>query len=398
MDHDKLNQCIVAFFAISSALFLSGCGGGSANGVASNNARPNGGPHTGLPAPLEVCTQANPCTRPARELNVSEITEPSSVPVCRTTEPGRAVYDDGAPRRTVGTDGVDRYACRYQPGGASASAPRPLVIFLHGGGGGNAGNVYNFTSLRAKAESYVLGDPTRPGFFLVAVQGRNLHYPTFNDRDGRHHDFYYRDLRSPSTNPDVANLDGLIDELVATGAVDTRRIYLMGWSNGGFFAQMYAIARHTTPTPGGNRIATVVAYTAADPFHNTSRDQVPSYQLDPYPTSTVPILLVSRACDIVACNSMQADMFAASGTVIEPGHIVEPWVSRDLPTKVRNPNALLRLITGNGQQTTMCSTRATCTPIIGLINHMRWPDGVADGSGIDHEPAMLDFLREHQLP
>ncbi len=398
MDRYKPNQCIVALFTISSALFLSGCGGGGANGGAGNDTGPSSGPHTGLPAPLAVCTQANPCTRPADELNVSEITEPSFVPVCRTTEPGRAAYDDGAPRRAVDADGVDRYACRYQPGGASVSAPRPLLIFLHGGGGGNAGNVYNFTSLRAKAESYVLGNAARPGFFLVSVQGRNLHYPTFNNRDGRHHDFYYRDLRSPSTNPDIAHLDRLIDELVATGAVDTRRIYVMGWSNGGFFGQMYAIARHTTPTPGGNRVAAVVPYTAADPFHNTSRDQVPSYQLDPYPTSTVPILLVSRTCDIVACNQAQADMFASSGTVIEPGHIVEPWISQDLPIKVRNPNALWRLIAGNGEVAKMCSTRLTCSATVGLINHMRWPDGVADGSNIDHEPAMLDFLREHPLP
>ena len=377
---------------------LAGIGACASSTNDDGSSDPSPPANTGAPAPLAVCTQANPCTRPAFELGTAPITEPSFVPVCRTTEPGRAVYDDGAPRHSVDANGIDRYACLYQPGGASASAPRPLVIFLHGGGGGNAGDVYNFTSLRAKAESYVVGDVARPGFFLLSIQGRNLHYPTFSNRDGRHHDFYYRDLRSPSTNPDIANLDRLIDELVATGMVDTRRIYLMGWSNGGFFGQMYAIARHATPTPGGNRVAAVVPYTAADPFHNTSRDQVPSYQLDPYPTSTVPILLVSRSCDIVACNQAQADMFASNGTVIEPGHIVEPWVAQDLPTKVRNPNALWRLVAGNGQQTGMCSTSATCTTTVGLINHMRWPDGVADGSGIDHEPAMLDFLRGRPLP
>lgn len=239
-----------------SLTVMGACGGSPDNDGSHDNPSPPA--NTGAPAPLAVCTQANPCTRPAKELNVSEITEPSSAPLCSTTQPGRAIYDDGAPHHSVDADGVDRYACLYQPGGASASAPRPLVIFLHGGGSGNAGNVYNFTSLRAKAESYVLGDAARPGFLLLSIQGRNLHYPTFNNRDGRHHDFYYRDLRSPSTNPDVANLDRLIDELVATGVVDTRRIYLMGWSNGGFFGQMYAIARHTTPTPGGNRVAAVV--------------------------------------------------------------------------------------------------------------------------------------------
>jgi len=33
-----------------------------------------------------------------------------------------------------------------------------------------------------------------------------------------------------------------------------------------------------------------------------------------------------------------------------------------------------------------------------LLNHVRWPDGVADRSGLDHEPELLDFLRAHPLP
>jgi len=38
-----------------------------------------------------------------------------------------------------------------------------------------------------------------------------------------------------------------------------------------------------------------------------------------------------------------------------------------------------------------------CGPNRALLNHARWPDGVADGSGVDHEPRMLDFLRDHPL-
>jgi len=394
----RTRKLFIALLATASTLLLFSCGGGGDDGGSATSEPPL--TNTGLPAPLVVCSPANPCTRPAPELGVAEITESSFMPVCYTSEPGRGVYDDGAPQHRVDSDGIDRYACLYQPPGATASAQRPLVIFLHGGGTGTASNIYDFTSLRTKAESYVLSDDaTRPGFFLLSIQGRNLHYPTFNNRDGHHHDFYYRDLRSPSSNPDIANLDRLIDDLVAAGAVDPRRIYLMGWSNGGFFGQLYAIARHSTPTPGGNRVAAVVPYTAADPFNNTNRDQVPSYQLDPYPTATVPILLVSRSCDIVACNQAQADWFESGfGTVTEPGHVVEQWFAQDLPNKVNNPNALWRIVAGTGQQTNACSSNVICTPSIGLLNHLRWPDGVADGSGIDHEPAILEFLRAHPLP
>lgn len=382
---------IAAGFA--SMALLAGCGSGSSGDAA----------NTGAPAPLPVCSLANPCTRPAPELGVSQITEPSFVPVCATSQAaqdaGRPPYDDGAPVQRVDEAGINRYACLYQPPGASASTPYPLVVFLHGGGAGTASNVYDFTSLRTKAVGHVLGaDAARPGFFLLSIQGRNLHYPTFNNRDGRHHDFYFRDLGMPSTNPDIAHLDRRIDELVATGAVDPQRIYVVGWSNGGFFGQMYAIARHATPTPGGNRVAAAVPYSAADPFHNTNHGQVPSYQLDPYPTSTVPILLVSRSCDIVACNQAQADwLLAGFGAVTEPGHVVQTWIAQDLPAKVQNPNGQWLIVSGAGQVVGACSPDNACTRTIGLVNHLRWPDGVADG-GDDHEPAMLDFLRGHPLP
>lgn len=392
---------IIALVTIASTVLWACSGSGG-----SPEPEPSSPPasNTGLPAPLDLCTQTNPCTRPAPGLGVTEITEPSDVPVCFTSaeaqQAGRAFHDDGAPLHHRDANGIDRYACLYQPPGASASAPRPLLVFLHGGGTGMASNVYNLTSLRTKAASYLLsGDVTRPGFFLLSLQGRNLHYPTYNPRDGRHHDFYYRDLRTPSNNPDVVNLDRHIDDLVASGAVDPQRIYIMGWSNGGFFGQMYGIARHAQPTPGGNRVAAVVPYTAADPFHNTNRDQVPSYQLDPYPTSTLPIFSVSRSCDVVACNQAQADWFETGfGTVTEPGHVVDPWITQDLPNKIRNPNTLWRIVDRNGQHVNMCASNAQCTPSLGLLNHIRWPDGVADGSGIDHEPVMLDFLRDHPLP
>jgi len=292
---------------------------------------------------------------------------------------------------------VVRYACLFRPAGASALSPRPLLIFLHGGGIGTADAVYDNTSLRWKAERYDLTGDGRRSFLLLSIQGRNLHYPTHAPRDGHHHDFYYRDLRSPSANPDVANLDRLIDGLVAEGSVDRRRVYLMGWSNGGFFGQMYAIARHATSTPGGNRVAAVVAYTAADPFHNLNPDQVPSCRLDPYPLSTVPIFLLSRSCDIVACDEPQAATFLTHGTVVEPGHVVEPWV-RDLATRVGNPNVSRRIVGGAGLAVRVCTPAPLCAPASGLLNHVRWPDGVADGSGIDHEPDMLDFLRAYPLP
>jgi len=385
---------------IVSAVLLAGCGGGGGSGGGSTNppqpSAINCNPVTGLSAPLPVCSSSNVCTRPGVDTGVAQISTSSSIPLCRTTT-SRTFFDDGPPLNWADPDGVTRSACLFSPSGASPTSQRPLVVWMHGGGAGSADDVYDHTSIRAKAPSYDLtGDPLRPGFFLLSVHGRHLHYPTEAARDGNHHDFYYRDFSSPSRNPDIANVDRLVDNLVRTGNVDPRRIYFMGWSNGGFFSQMYVIARQQTPTPDGNRPAAVVPFTAADPFNNINATQSPSCQLNPYPQSSAPILLISRACDIVACDADQAQSLVSQGGVVEPGHIVGDWETT-LRNTVSNPNVLRRIVAGTGQTVSNCTAASFCTNSIAIVNHVRWPDGIADNSGIDHEPEMLDFLRDHPL-
>lgn len=353
-------------------------------------------PVTGLDAPLSTCDQVL-CDRPATELGVDVVRGGTIVPLCRTESRwGRPLFNDGPPLRFDQLPGVERSACHFEPPGTSPASPRPLVIFFHGGGGGSADDVYNHTSLRSKAVSFDLsGDPARPGFVLLSVQGRNLRYPTAAPRDGRHHDFYFRDLDSPSRNPDVAFTDLLIDRMVASGRVDPRRIYLMGWSNGAFFSQMYGIARHRRPTPGGNHVAAVAVFSGADPFAAIRKDQAPACQLDPYPHSDLPILIVSRACDLVACDQAQVDSWELT-TPPNPGQVVAAWME-DLSRKVHDPNARWMIVTGIGTVTENCTPAWLCTLSVATINHLRWPDGVDDRSGNDHEPAMLDFLKAHPL-
>jgi poly(3-hydroxybutyrate) depolymerase len=402
MIHHSLPQFITRALAVLATFSLIGCSGGGGGSSESPPSEPSPAtascnPVTGLGNPLPLCTPQSPCTKPAPELGVSQLTTSFSIPSCRTTESGRPVFNDGPPLGWTDPDGVTRSACLYSPSGASAASQRPLVVWLHGGGSGSADDVYNFTSLRAKAPSYDLtGDPQRPGFFLLSVHGRHLHYPTEAARDGNHHDFYFRDLAQPSRNPDIAHVDRLIDNLVSSGHVDPRRIYFMGWSNGAFFSQMYVIARQRTPTPGGNIPAAAVAYTGADPFHNTSASQTPSCQLNPYPATRAPIFLVSRSCDIVACDVAQAQDLARQGTVVSPGHIVGEW-QQTLTNTVGNTNVLRRIVSGTGQTVAACTAAPACTSGIATVNHLRWPDGVADSSGVDHEQAMLDFLRNRPL-
>lgn len=353
------------------------------------------GPATGLLAPLRPCTPDAPCTRPAFELGSAPITAPSVVPRCSSAS--TPAVDDGPPIAWTDASGVERYTCVFRPAGAAPASPRPLVLFFHGGGGGLASDAYDFTTLRDKAGTFVLsGDPARPGFILAAIQGRSLHYPTGADRDGHHHDFYFRDLASPSANPDVANADRLIDQLAADGSVDPTRIYLMGWSNGGFFSQMYGMGRHGRKTPGGHRVAAVSIYTAADPFENINEGQDPSCKLDPYPRSDLPIMITGRSCDVVACDTAQAGALRAQGLVVEPGHVVGRWID-DLRLKVGDQNVRRLIVSTSGVAVADCAS-VGCSPELGLLNHVRWPNGVADRSGLDREPEMLGFLRDHPLP
>jgi poly(3-hydroxybutyrate) depolymerase len=316
--------------------------------------------------------------------------------------------------------GFTRHACIYRPSGASTTSKRPLILWFHPGGDGSADLAGSETGLLAKAESYDLtGDPTRPGFILVSVQGRNLRFPTAAPRDGQHHDFYYRDLRSPSSNPDIANTDTLIDTMVQEGMVDTSRIYVAGWSNGGFFGQLYAIARGATATAGGNRIAAAAVFAAADPFagisydpfNETSVSDGAACGLAAYPVSDTPILIVYRTADSgVACDAMQAACFAA-----EPGHTTTQWLTDASQAGLQVHGLLISgLETGAAfdLNATTCTDYSSacptgdCTTVplshacLSLVNHLRWPDGAYNNppSGTDHEVDMLQFLAAHPRP
>jgi hypothetical protein len=275
-----------------------------------------------------------------------------------------------------------------------------LILWLHGGLGA-ADDVYNYTLLRQKAASFDLsGDPSRSGFILASIQARNIHYPTGHppgSREGPHHDIYFRDLRTNTANPDLQYYDHLVDAFVAQGVVDPRRIYVMGWSNGGFMAQMYAIARFATPTPEGNHVAAAAGFGAADPFHNTTADQKPSCQLNQYPQSHVGIYLIQRSCDAAcACSPTQMARFSTP-----PGYNFLEWI-RTLKNEVRNPNVVFHLIDDNSNATESCDDGIRCSLWWGrgrgLINHLRWPDGVNDESGRDWEVSMLEFLKRSPHP
>jgi len=339
---------------------------------------------TGLCESSALCSEANPCMNALVGLERRTLTEPLTVPVCRTSRMGRPAFDDGPPRTWM-TDGVVRAACVYSPPTATVATPRPLLVYLHGSGG-NAAAIYDSTSLRSKAETFDLAGDGIGGFVLAAHQGRNQENENGNPPASRH-DVYFRRFEGAVDNADARSLDTMIDELVATGTVDPRRIYLTGWSNGAFFGQEYALFRRRTPTPGGHHIAAVVAFDGGDPFQSPRRDLV-GCELDALPAGPLPVMLIHRACSIVGCDAAQS---MALG--LQPGFDVTAWAARlegELGATVVD-----RIIERDG---TIGDCDASCAMMTALLQHIYWPDGVADRSGVDHEPEMLSFLREHPLP
>lgn len=327
---------------------------------------------TGLGTPLEVCSTAKPC----RNLisRDPKLIEPSPVPKCHTNGGERGSFDDGAPKVWIDSDGLKRYYCSFDK---STNNRTPLIIFLHGATG-TSQDLYTATSLRRKAEER--------GFMVVAPQARNLHWPNFPD--GSHFDIYYRD---PRNNPDFQFLDYLVDYYVSEKGAHPSMIYIVGWSNGAFFSSLYAHYRHLTPTPGGRLIAAASTYAGGDPFNNLSEGHQPTCTINPYPLTYVPTFAIARSCDsAVGCNEVQRQKFDRP-----PGFATKEWVA--MLKALGSNGSRLAIIDHKGRERRECTAEGFCSKGIGLSNHVKWPDGIADSGNVDWEEPMIKFLFDNKL-
>lgn len=111
------------------------------------------------------------------------------------------------------------------PPNFNTSTQRALVLNLHGGSG-NMLNAQGFSLLNPVSDQY--------NFIVAWPQGYGIAPPGFSWADGR------------NTSADQAGIDDigfiqkLIDTLISRYNVDTNRIYICGFSNGGFMVQRLA--------------------------------------------------------------------------------------------------------------------------------------------------------------
>lgn len=120
----------------------------------------------------------------------------------------------------------------------AASELVPLVVVLHGDGG----------TARTFHEQFRYEEASGTWATVVYPDGLRSTWDTASQRD----------------NPDVLFLDALLDEAVRTRQVDPSRIFLTGYSSGGFLAQLYACQR-------SNEVRAIATHEAGAPYNQRER-------------------------------------------------------------------------------------------------------------------------------
>ncbi len=292
-------------------------------------------------------------------------------------------------------NGTTRRACLYDTDIATPTHKLPLLVFLQGSAVPSDFQL-PITGLPGTLTSANLSnDPQRPGFILLQPIGRitDHFYPEPNNTQTVGWDVWYRQLvavaggrevngiRYP-LNADMETVDHYIDQMVATGRVDTDRIYVVGWSNGAALALLYGQNRP--------RVAAVTMYSGPDPYDSLSDTcgqkpvrgkPVNDTELQVF-NPDVPVFHVQNNCDIYAsCPNGLAlrDKLLAGGTA----------------------NIRHQIISGMPEQAATDTCMASCgsnprgdgfNPLgttIGIANHLVWPAG--------WNQEMFSFLRSHKL-
>lgn len=286
------------------------------------------------------------------------------------------------------SEGTPRFACLYPPSTPVAGVRYPMIVFLHASLT-NADSV-KLTPLFDDRNTVNISGGSTTGFIILAPQGRNTqHFYPFPDNQATGWDNWYRQL-SPGgdvtvngavfkENVDAATIDHFIQQQVATGLVDTNRIYLVGWSNGSSMAFLYGTNR--------SNIAAAAVYSAPDPF-GALEDPCQQSPVSGAPADTrhvrlfasgIPTFQVHNACDIagICPNSrLIAGQLAAAGGSIEQDEIIDGGQVSSSCDAICGTNP-------NGDPNNLVANT------VGASNHATWP--------VRQTPQMLQFLQQHPL-
>lgn len=291
------------------------------------------------------------------------------------------------------SNGTTRRACLFDPGTATPQHKLPLVVYLQASGFPADLQLPLTTMTGYLSTADISDDPERPGFILLEPIGRitDHFYPAPNNTNTVGWDVWYRQFLPFSRtvngvdypeNPDFATIDHYIQDQVATGRVDTDRIYLLGWSNGSALSLLY----------GQNRsfVAAAALYSGPDPYDSLSDTcgQMPTTNRPKNDTElqvfnpSIPVFHIQNNCDTSAtCPNGLAlrDKLIKSGTA-----------------KIRH-----QIITGPPDRaaTDQCVASCGTNPrgddtnlegkTVGEANHLQWP--------VSWNESFIEFMRQHPL-
>jgi polyhydroxybutyrate depolymerase len=132
----------------------------------------------------------------------------------------------GSHALAVAVNGLERSAIVHVPAAYTPQTPSPLVVMLHGGGGTARAALWETEwAVKAEKEGFLVAfpnararDPAQPSSFAGNPQ-------LWNDGSDR----FYPGQKAPD---DVGFIAALLDELCARFAIDRRRVFVTGFSNG----------------------------------------------------------------------------------------------------------------------------------------------------------------------
>lgn len=230
--------------------------------------------------------------------------------------------------------GGSRPATLIVPPGHDARRPTPLLIMLHGYGS-NSADLGEYLGMRQLALS--------ERFLLISPDGTP---------DGVGHRFWNAtevccNFEKRSVD-DVAYLTGLVRDIGADYALDRRRIYVLGHSNGGFMAYRLACS-------AGSPFSAIVSIAGAM-FDARARASC-------RPTSSVRVLQIHGDADRIVLYTGGDNLLARGGPAY-PGAMasVERWAAHDGCKGGRRDGRALDLDSSVDGPETAVSSFAGCPP------------------------------------